>query len=78
MNFYTQQCRKILAKSLIFSYIRVKKIMFNNENWTGKVDLHIFSLVSLIQKDRKSAFIVNFSVENTYVVSYSMEIGVKL
>ena len=44
--FFCTRCRKTHAKSLVFSYIRVKKITVYTDILTWKVNLHIFSLLT--------------------------------
>ena len=54
--------RKTRAKSLIFSHIHVKKIMFYTEFLTRKYGLRIFALVSLVKKDWKLTFLIKIPV----------------
>ena len=43
---------------MVFFYIRVKKIMFNIEILTWNVSLQIYSIISLLNQDRKSTFLI--------------------
>ena len=53
--FFSTGFRKTRDKSLVFFYIRVKKIVFYTLILIGKVDSHIFSLM------KKNYIQINFS-----------------
>ena len=58
----TKQNSEFYTRSLVFSYIRLKKMYSNTEIFTQKVDLHLFSFMK--KKTKSQLFSVNFIVEN--------------
>ena len=67
LSRYIRLCFSMWCRNLfVFSYIREKIVTSYNEILSWKVDLHLFSLVSLVKKDPKSTLKPRFQCRNSY------------